>query len=193
MWLPTEVIEPPTEEPVSIEEARSQCSIEEGCTDYDADLTVYLKAARAHAEEITGTALMDQTVLMRASCFSDLGQLPCAPLQSIDSITYLDEAGDEQILGVDVYEPVLVGMRPFIRLKSGQAFPCAWRVRDAIRVTAPAGYGTAASIPDDVKLAMLLMIAEWFKEREMSGAADTERVPNAAISLLKPHRRYRGI
>jgi uncharacterized phiE125 gp8 family phage protein len=193
MWLPTEVIELPTEEPVSIEDARAQCNIEAGCDDFDTELTIYIKAARAHAEEVTGTALMDQTVLMRASCFSDLGQLPCAPLQSIDSITYLDSDGTEQILGVDVYEPVLVGMRPFVRLKSGQSYPSAWRVRDAVRVTAPAGYGSATDLPDDIRLAMLLMIGEWFKEREMSGVADTERVPNAALSLLKPHRRYRGI
>jgi uncharacterized phiE125 gp8 family phage protein len=193
MWLPTEVIAAPTEEPVALGDARLQVNIASDDTTYDAELTIYLKAARAHAEELTGTALMTQTVLMRASSFCDLGTLPTAPLQSITSVKYLDSSGVEQALPTTVYEAVLVGMRPFIRLKPSQAFPGAWGVRDAIRVEAEAGYGAVEAIPDDVRLAILLMVGEWFREREMSGVADTERVPNAARSLLKPHRRYRGI
>jgi uncharacterized phiE125 gp8 family phage protein len=193
MWLPTEVIAAPTEDPVAISDARLQVSILADDSTYDAELTLYMKAARAHAEEITGTCLMTQTVLMRASCFADLEALPTAPLQSISSIKYLDALGIEQTLSTDVYEAVLVGMRPFVRLKPSQAYPAALRVKDAIRVTAVAGYGAPEALPDDVKLGLLLMIGEWFKEREASGVADTERVPNAAVSLFKPHRRFRGI
>jgi uncharacterized phiE125 gp8 family phage protein len=193
MWLPTEVIVAPTDEPVAIGEARVQVNLEAGDDSFDTELTIYMKAARAHAEELTGTALMTQKLLMRASSWCDLDKLPSAPLQSIESIKYLDGLGVEQTLDSAVYEAVLVGMRPFVRLKAGQCFPSTLCVRDAIRVTAPAGYGAVEAIPDDVKLAMLLMIGEWFREREMSGAADTESVPNAARSLLKPHRRFRGI
>jgi uncharacterized phiE125 gp8 family phage protein len=194
MWLPTEVITPPAEEPVSIDQARAQVSLEPGDDTFDVELGLYIKAARAHAEEITGTALMTQTLLMRASCFDDLDKLPSAPLQSITSVKYLDGTGVEQLIDPSVYDAVLVGMRPFIRRKVGQAWPIQpLNVRDAIRIEALAGYGAIKAIPDDVRLAMLLMIGEWFKEREESGAADTERVSSASRSLLKPHFRFRGM
>jgi hypothetical protein len=79
-------------------------------------------------------------------------------------------------------------MRPFIRLKPGQSWPDLLCVRDAVRVTAVAGYGAAAAQPAPVKQAQMLMIGDWFANRESDGATDTTRVPNAARALLDGHK-----
>lgn len=194
MWLPPVVTSPPAGEPVSIEEARAQCNVEEGCTDYDPELGVFIAAARGQAEDATGTAIISQTVLMRASGFCDLKRMPLAPLQAEGLvIKYLDGEGVEQTLDPSAYELVPAGLRPFIRLKPGQSWPGIYAAADAVRVFAVAGYGAAADQPPGVKLAQLLSVGEWFKNRETSTAVDALALPNAARALLDAHRRWRGM
>jgi uncharacterized phiE125 gp8 family phage protein len=101
MWLEAEVTDGPTEEPVSIEEARAHVNVEADCADFDTELNGFIAAARGHAEAITGTAIVTQTVVLRAARFCDLKRLPIAPLQSITSVKYLDSAGVEQTLSTE--------------------------------------------------------------------------------------------
>lgn len=183
-WLPAEVTVAPAAEPVSIAEARKQAAIADGDITYDTELTIYIKAAREHVEKLTGTKLITQTVVLRADNFSALCRLPVVPLQAVTSIKYLDAADVEQTVDPAVYEPVLVGRRPFVRLKSGQAWPPARCVRDAVRVTVTAGYGAAAAVPAPVKQALLLLIGAWFRDREDSSQGQTLPIPNGAQALL---------
>lgn len=193
-WLPTVTTAAPAEEPVSVEEVRAQVQIEAGDSDFDTELNIYIKAARGHVEESTGTRLVTQTVEMKADRFCALARLPMAPLQTVTSIKYLDTNGDEQTLASTVYEAVAADMRPFIRLKPNQAWPATLAVLDAVRVVAVVGYGAAAVLPAKVKLAMLLMIGDWFARREdISNRAAGTPTDNAAAALLSGNKRFRGL
>lgn len=178
-WLPPVVTVAPASEPVSSAEAKAQCRVDG--TDEDAAIAIYIASAREFVEVYTGTKLESQTVVMRASCFDDLWHLPVAPLSSVTGITYLDTAGTEQTLSTDVYETVLIGLEPHIRLKVDQTWPAIRDATDAIRVTAVAGY---ASLPAPIKHAMLLMISSWFDSRSVGP------VPDGAIALLTNYRRF---
>lgn len=192
-WLPTIADTPPAEEPVSLAEARAQLHVDVGDTDFDTEFTIYIKAAREHAEEITGTKFITQTVLMQADSFCALKRLPMAPLQSIESITYLDSDGAEQTLDPAVYRAVLADMRPSIQLKVGQSWPGLQCTPDAVRVTAIAGYGDAAAVPAKAKQAMLLMVGDWNRNREDSAPVELESIPHGARALLKGLHRFRGL
>lgn len=197
MWLPVEVTTPPAEEPVTIEEARAQVQLDEGDDSHDGTLNIYIKAARVLAQNETGTRLITQTVLMKANCFADFKLLPIAALQAVTAITYLDSDGTEQTLDPATYDAVLVGDRPFIRLKAGQSWPSTLAAPDAVRVVATAGYGAdgaaVAVQAEPVRLAMLLWIGGWFRDREASAPVSLTEIPNGTPTLLKDHRRFRGM
>jgi uncharacterized phiE125 gp8 family phage protein len=178
-YLPSVVTVAPASEPVSLTEARAQCHIDG--SDFDTELAIYIQAAREHVERYTGLALVEQTVVIRASCFHDLCRLPVAPVQSITSVSYLDTTGAEQTLATTVYESVLVGLEPSIRLKIDQSWPSVRYVSDAVRVTAVCGF---SSVPAPIKAAMLLTIENMNENR---AAGD---MPEAAMNLLSNYRLF---
>jgi uncharacterized phiE125 gp8 family phage protein len=179
-WLPTIVTVDPAAEPVTLAEVKQQCEIDHD--DRDDLLDSYITAARQHVEKYCASPLVTQTVVLRAGSFRDLGRLPVGPIQSVTSVTYLDGTGAEQTLSTDVYEAVLIGLEPSIRLKVNQSWPSALSVIDAVRVTAIAGYGAAGVIPVPIKQAIMLTVAAWFASREVGA------LPDGAAALLTNYR-----
>lgn len=178
-FLPTLVTVAPATEPVSDTEAKDHLRIDG--TDSDAWLDLAIPAARKLVEKYTGTKLITQTVVMRCSDWCDLIDLPVAPLASVSSVAYLDTTGTEQTLSTDVYEAVLIGLEPHIRLKVNQSWPSLRCATDAIRVTAVAG---ASSAEEEVKQAIVVTLAAWDEARSMGG------LPDAAMALLENSRRF---
>lgn len=178
-WLPVSVTVEPTAEPVTIAEARAQCRVDG--TDSDGLLNSYIKAARQMAEGDTWTKLVTQTVSMKCAAWCDLKIFPVAPVQSITSIKYLDTSGAEQTLATSVYEVVLDGLRPRVRLKPGQTWPATFAADDAIRVVAVVGYTT---VPEPIRAAMLLTIESLYDDRSEG------RLTDAARSCLTTYRRF---
>lgn len=177
-WLPPIVTGQQASEPVSLTEAKTHCKVDG--SDSDGELTAMIATARTLVEEYTGTKLVSQTVVMRCSSFCDLVDLPLAPIVSVSSITYLDSAGASQTLSTDIYEGVLHGLEPHIRLKINQSWPSVRTASDAITVTAVAGY---AALPAPIKSAMLLTISSLYDNR--SGGT----IPQAAMDLLNTNYR----
>lgn len=178
-WLPPVVTIEPASEPVTLVEGKAQCRVDG--SDEDGLVTTYIKASRQLVEEYTGTKLGAQTAVLKCSSFADLCDLPIAPVSAVSSITYLDVAGAEQTLSTDVYEAVLVGLEPQIRLKINQSWPSIREASDAIRVTVSAGYST---VPEPIRLAMLLCISAFNDGRS------TGDIPDGAHSLLSNYRRF---
>lgn len=187
-WLPSVVTAAPGVEPISTAEAKAQLGIDGA--DFDALLAIYIKAARQHVESYTGLALITQTRLLRASAFADLARLPAAPIASVASVEYLDTDGAEQTLPADVYEAVLVGLEPEVRLKVGQSWPVGRAVRDAIRVSAVCGFGaTGAAVPEPIRLAMLLLAGDFLANREDTNVGNiVTPMPNGVRTLLTDYR-----
>jgi len=180
MWLPPIVTVEPVSEPVTLAEAKAQCRVDG--SDSDTELNIYIKAARIFVEEYCGIKLVSQTVVLRCGHFCDFIDLPVAPLSAVSSVKYLDTDGVEQTLDTAIYESVLVGLDPSIRLKINQTWPAIRPcVNDAIRVTATAGYAT---IPEPIRAAIMLIISSWFDNRTVGP------VPDGAVSLLSNYRRF---
>jgi uncharacterized phiE125 gp8 family phage protein len=139
--------------------------------------------------------MVSQTVLMQASRFCDLIDLPMAPIISVSSVKYLDTAGVEQTLDTSVYELVNTGLEPQIRLKINQVWPSVRPVSDAVRVTAIAGYST---VPESIRAAMLMLIAQWNDERSsissvrqsVTSDGGVPTLPNTVDALLANYRRF---
>ncbi len=178
-WLPAVVTVAPATEPVTLTEAKTHCRVEG--SDSDAELSTMTAAARTFVEDYCGIKLVSQTVVLRCSSFCDLIDLPVAPLSAVASIAYLDSDGVSQALSTDVYETVLIGLEPHIRLKINQSWPSIRTASDAITITATAGY---ASVPTPIHRAMMLLIACWFDSRAVG------ELPDGVKSLLSNYRRF---
>lgn len=192
-WLAPAVTTAPAAEPITVAEARKQCNLAVDDASYDAELTINIETARRHVEDITGLKLINQTVSLKCACFADLERLPTAPISAVASVKYLDGAGAEQTLDAAVYETCLAELEPEVRLKVSQSWPAVRMVKDAVRLVATAGYGAGgANVPAPIRLAMLQMIADWFRNREDSSSERLEHIPNGARSLLEPYKLTRA-
>jgi len=189
-WLETVVTAEPAAEPISLEQAKEQCRATGTVAD-DALITSYIKAARIYVEKFCGIRLVTQTIVMRCSGFGDFASLADAPIQSITSVSYLDDAGATQVLDGAVFQPVLYGLSPLIRLKPNQSYPAHYHAEEAIAVTAQAGYGLAAAVPEPISAAIRLLTGQWYDNRSSIAVGESvNELPNSVTSLLANYRRH---
>lgn len=140
----------------------------------------------------------DPWSLCSTSCYSNgnyLGEIkiPLPPLQTIDSIKYLDESGVEQTVDPSVYRIIDGGSMPSSLVpKVGLCWPspilCA---PDAVRIEFTAGYEDVASLNAEraqISQAMLLNIGHLFKNREAIADGQPVAIPMGYDDLLAKHR-----
>jgi uncharacterized phiE125 gp8 family phage protein len=178
-WLPPVVTVAPASEPITKAEAKLHLKVD-GADD-DELIEGLVSACRSQIEKQCGIRLVTQTVVLRCSSFCDFIDLPVAPIQSVSSIAYLDSTGVEQTLSTDVYETVLIGLEPQIRLKINQSWPSIRTATDAIRVTAVAGYVTQEP---EILAALKLTLSAFYDNRAEGD------LPKGALSLLENSRRF---
>lgn len=187
-----------TEEQVSLEQAQQHLRLDlygspPSHPDDSLIENVYLPAARAYCEVISGRAFVPQTYELGIGAFprpfvaySRGGiALPIGPVTSVTSITYTDSAGVEQTLAASAYT-----VDPYT--EPGYCYPVAntyWPdtldVPNAVKVRFQAGYDLPSSSPQDnpfppqYRAAVLLMLAHYYENR-----AQVDTMPNAPRELV---------
>lgn len=164
-----QVVTPPNFEPVSLSEAKTWLKV-----DYDADdalIGVLIATAREFCEHYCNMLITRQTV---AYIYS--------PLQT----QILIFGGVNYTLGVVEVDGVVVA--PTVQTMDGGmlmlTLPTAGKV--STKVTITSGYADAASVPNSIKLAMRLMICDWYENRN----DNVRRYPTAATNLLNTQRQW---
>jgi len=149
----------------------------------DDDLVdAYLAAAIRIAEERLRRQLITATWVLKLDAFPADGaiDLPRPPLQSITSITYVDTEGDTQTLSTDVYDADTDSDPGVLVLQHQQSWPVTRDQRHAVTITYVAGYGDdPEDVPADYRLAIKILAAEYYRERESGGA-----LPGVVKALL---------
>lgn len=165
------------QEPVTMAEARRQCSIAEGIDTHDSLLQILVAAARQQVEADTGLVCYTGAFTLKMTDWpaDDWFSIDdVRPVTAITSITYLDGSGATQTLSTDVYAFEVSGVKQFVRLKYGQTWPATRGDINGITVTFAAGYATVPAVPARVKQACLLLIAHWFENRSAVGSVGNE-------------------
>ena len=176
----------PAVEPVSLAEIKLHLRIEPDVSAEDDLLSSLIKAARLHAERVTGKALVTQTWKLVLDSFPSWEiEFPKPPLQSITSIVYLDSNGDSQTLSAAAYRVVATSEPGIVEPAYGEVWPSTYGVTGGIAITFVCGMGLAAAVPDDIKAAIKLMVGHWYRNREEVSAGGLSQVPMAAESLLQ--------
>jgi len=178
----------PTSEPVTLAEAKKHCEIAAEVNHHDEHLERLIQAARVYVENYTGRQIVTATWDLYADSWPDDGltiSLPKGPIQSVTSITYVDENGSSQTWSSSNY--VLSASREpaIIRLAYQSVWPAFRFQPDAIRVRYVAGYGAATAVPQGIRHAILLLVGGWFLNREIETASNLKWMQSAENLLLQ--------
>lgn len=166
------LIAAPAATPLTLAEVKSQ--VRETTSDRDTELTAMLAAAVAQLDGragVLGRALVTQTweLLLDAFPCGDVIELPLPPLQSVTSISYVDSDGSTQTLSTSVYGVDTACEPGAVHLKYNQEWPETRDERNAVTIRFVCGYGLAAAVPENIKSAMKLHIADLDANRERQG------------------------
>ena len=152
----------PTSEPVTIAEARRQCDLDANY--FDEQLQQLIKVARRKVEHDTRRSLITQTRVLKFASFpSEIAiELQRPPVQSVTSVQYVDNAGSTQTFRSALSSLDANHNPPLVLLDYNQTWPSSRGYHNDGIITYVAGYGTASSVPENAKQAVLLLVRNWF-------------------------------
>jgi uncharacterized phiE125 gp8 family phage protein len=182
----------PTTEPVTLGETKAHLRID-GADD-DALIAGYILAARRYAEGYTRRAFVTQTwdytidrqwPYVQSDCYLVRRiTLPLPPLQSVSSITYVDNDGNTQTLAADQYVVKTDDTSGVIEPAYNVTWPdVRWQL-SAVTVRFVAGW---TQIPDEIRTAIMLHVEILFDRNPN----DRELLESARDCLLDPYRVIR--
>ena len=147
--MPIKIITPPTTEPVTLGEIKAHTNwpVDED----DPLLNLYISAARAYAEKLTGGAFVTQTVeyVLDSWPSGDVIHLPKPPLQSVTSIKYYGADGTEYTMDPTDYIVDTDSFPGRISLAYGKTWPSiTLQPVNGIRIRFAAGHPVYAGTVD---------------------------------------------
>lgn len=181
----------------SLDEVKAHCRIDG--TDEDTYLSALIQAATDYLDAqhgILGRALITQRwqVTFGERPSSDKVILPVPTVQQVTSISYYDTDNVEQSFAADNYRLIINGEYSIVELVQGVSWPNVYDRSDALWIQYDTGYGDAASdVPAAIRHAGLLLIGNWFENREAVTQSAMSELPMAVKSLLQPFRLSRSL
>lgn len=186
----------PAETPVSLAEIKTHLRVDHA--EDDTLIEAYIGAAVARLDGragILGRCLVTQTWRQDYAGWPPKGlfRLPFCDVQSIGSLKYSDPDNVEQTVAPSLYQLHQDDLSSFLWLRSAFTRPSLYSDRlDPVRITFTAGYGDATKVPSDIKAAILLMVGDFYENREdtvVGASLDVRPLPRGVDALIAPHRR----
>jgi len=204
------VITEPSQEPVTLQEVKEYIR-DDDATD-ERDIRHYIESARRFCEEHTGRALMTQTLTLFLDAFEDIENplwegtrtgpylnyyknyivLPRSPVASVTHVKTYDDADTATTFAASKYYLDSVREPSRIVLRTGETFPTALRVANAIEVQYVTGYTTQYNVPEPMRLGILQHIAYLYEHRGDMYDASLP-YPPMLRSLYAPYVIHRGM
>lgn len=181
----------PASEPVSVAEAKSHMGVTISAD--DTKIGLFITAARQYAEGQTRRAFIEQTWDYTLSKFP-VGEieLPLKPVTSVSYVQYVDSTGATQSFAETSTSPetpkwtlTTDGPRALVFPNYSLSWPDTRTHGNAVTVRFVAGYAT---VPEDIKQALFLIVAHWYENREDSSFAPLMSIPMGAQALLSAYK-----
>ena len=182
----------PAAEPLTL----AQCYLQERLTPTGSPAThpedtlieIYITGIREWVEAQTKRALITQAWTMTMDGFPSAGfiEIPKRKLQSISSIKYIDEDGDQQTWSDSLYEVDTISDPGRVQPIEDETYPATKATLGAVEIEFVAGYGDAsADIDQTLILAMLLLFGNSYQNREsiVIGTISSE-LPSTAAGMI---------
>lgn len=175
----------PTSEPITLDEAKLHLRVDSNVE--DALINALIKAARSQVENDTWRSLITQTwkLNMDSSEVKTFTGVTKSPIQSITHIKYFDINVVQQTLSTGSYQADILNEPTRIKINQ---MPQMADQMNAMEIQFVSGYGVAASVPQELKEAMLLLIAHWYEHREAVTVGNMKKLPNGYDALITPYK-----
>lgn len=190
-WDRLSLVTPPAAPAVSLAEAKAHLRVD--FNDDDAYITQCVSRAIAAIDGPNGVGrcLVTQSWLLALDRFPDIEfTLPLGPVQTITSVKYLDPGGVVQTLAPSSYWANLYRSPATICPGYGVMWPTYRSMPGSVTVEFVAGT-PVASVPADLKAAVLLMVGHFYEHREAVVVADAIRVDELPLAVESILSRYR--
>ena len=177
----------PEVEPVTVPEGKTHCRVDHA--DEDTLIETLIQSARETCENRIHRSLITQTWRLTLDAFPrhlEPIELPMGPVQSVTSISYVDDDGATQTWASSDYRVDTDSIVARVTPVYNGSYPSTRDVTGAVTVTYVTGYGDAGSdVPAGIKAAMLLLVGHWYEHREqvVTGTIATV-LPNTVDMLL---------
>ena len=187
------LVTPPDRLPVTLEDLKTHARV--SYDDEDALMQVHLAAAVKRldgADGLLGRCLEIQTWCLYLDRFEPEIFLPLPPLQSVDSIIYVDNAGVSETIDPNAY--LVAGIGGEGRVTPAVAWPTPRRSPEAIAITFTAGYlptddsPPQSTVPEPIRAAILNHAAQLYDVRTTMIEADLRKSPAQYDDLIADYR-----
>ena len=199
----------PTAEPLSLQEVKEYLRVDDA-TD-ERVVQPLIIAARQFAEQHMNRALMQQTITLSLDAVVDQDEplhegmrtapdlnyyknylvLPKSPVQSVTSVKTYDDNDTATTMATTKYYVDTVREPARVVLRTGETFPTALRVANAIEVVYVAGYTSAYAVPEPIRLGMLQHIAYMYEHR--GDMYEAQAAPTHMKTLYAPYVIHSGL
>lgn len=211
--MKTEIVTSATGEPIGLDEIKTHLRISGGQTVEDNLLVSLIGAARERVENYTNLKLMPQKHYVYydefpSSCnYYKLSSpnpnpdgnyfyIPYPPLRSIPSsgLYYTNSNGNSTTFSSTKWSSDTASKPGRLVLDFNDDWPTATLAENnPIRIEFNSGYAGSTAIPNSIKAAMKLMVANWYENREENYVGPMGAIvelPNAVKSLLMSYRIF---
>lgn len=179
------LVTPPSSEPLTLDEAKLHLRVDSNVE--DTLITALIKSARAKVESDTWRTLITQTwkLSMDSDEVKTFTGITKSPIQSITHIKYFDINVVQQTLSTGAYQADILNEPARIKINE---LPQMAEIMNAMEIQFVSGYGVAASVPEDLKTAMLLLIGHYYEHREAVTVGNMKDLPNGYDTLITPYK-----
>jgi uncharacterized phiE125 gp8 family phage protein len=190
------LITAPTEEPITLADAKLVCGVDADITNWDTLITSLISSGREDAEQQLGRTVAGarwERVLDEFPADGGAIRLGWPRVTGIVSIVYIDAAGVAQtMLSTDYsldadYEPGWVAPSA-----TAGTWPSAMDAANAVRVRFDTAWGDGSTVPESVKQYIRVRVATLFKFREAiaAGVSVAELPRDVGAGLLDKWRVF---
>jgi hypothetical protein len=155
-----------------------------------AQLLPLISAARATAEKFTRRVFARRQFQLTGGCFKWQMPLPVGCVVSLDEVKYYDALNIERTSNLSDFDTKFSGeSQPFIRFMPAVQIPTTYDRMEAVKMKFTGGI-LPGEFPPDVRHAILIILAEFYNNREgclTSGASSAPEMPHGARTLLQMH------
>ena len=202
----------PAQEPVTLQEVKDYLRVEDN-TD-ERVIRPFIETARRIAEEYLGRTLVSTTYTQFLDSLNELEDplwegvktgpylnfyknyivLAESPVTSVTHVKTFNDSDEATTMAASKYYLDSAREPSRIVLRTGETFPTALRVANAIEIEFVAGYSSIYSIPEPIRMGILQHIAHLYEHRgDMGNYLEARIIPPMIKALYAPYIIHKGL
>lgn len=189
------LVSPPSKLPVTLDEAKLHLRVDG--SEEDGLIVGMIRGAVSHLDGwtgILGRCLVEQTWRQDFDHFRGDMRLRLGPVTDIVSVTYRNAEGQIATVPDTNYALVTDSLGPRVFWDRAYSAPTGLYEQGAVSVTFKAGYPDdedgKSGVPEAIKIAILLMVGNWYRFRTADVETSVSQLPMGVASLLSGFRGY---